>query len=153
PPSNAARHVRITGRRRPASAPATSGSLTESRRNSMRSASATPSRASRRAAIVGAVTVTHSCGFVVTDQPVQNHVVSGFSRTVKDKKKASSVGGGRGWKISRWWQVRPRRVPLLECSNTTTLTETRPFPRGDPPKRERALDQPQVHGQYQSRSD
>ena len=41
PPSQAGRHVTMTGRRRPASAPATSGSLTESSRSSTRSASAT----------------------------------------------------------------------------------------------------------------
>ena len=63
PPSHSGRHVTMTGRRRPASAPATSGSLTESRRSSTRSASATSSRRRRSSAIVGAVTVTHRRGF------------------------------------------------------------------------------------------
>ena len=62
PPSHAARQVTMTGRRRPSSAPATSGRSTRSRRSSTRSASDAASRARRSSSIVGPVTVTHSCG-------------------------------------------------------------------------------------------
>jgi hypothetical protein len=50
----------MTGRDRPASAPATSTSTTPSSLNSTRSADTTASRAERSSAIVVAVTVSHT---------------------------------------------------------------------------------------------
>jgi hypothetical protein len=61
----------ITGRLRPSSAPATLGSLTESSRSSMRSASSTASRRRRSSAMVAAETVTQSEGFVIIKKPLQ----------------------------------------------------------------------------------
>ena len=66
PPSHAGRQVTMTGTRRPASAPATSGSLTPSSLSSTRSASRTASRRWRSSAVDVAVTVTHRRGFGIS---------------------------------------------------------------------------------------
>jgi hypothetical protein len=54
----------MTARWRSWRAPATSGSLTESRRSSTRSASLIASRLFLSSAVVGAVTVTHRLGII-----------------------------------------------------------------------------------------
>ncbi len=64
PPSHSGRHVTMQGPIRPANAPVTSGSLTESRRSSTRSAPAwdAASRRRRNSAVVGAATVMTNSG-------------------------------------------------------------------------------------------
>ena len=85
PPSHAGRQVTMTGTRRPASAPATSGSLTPSSLSSTRSASRTASRRWRSSAVDVAVTVTHRRGFGISSGgPKGPH----YAATAK--KKASS---------------------------------------------------------------
>src|SRR6185295_4007110 len=88
PPSQTGRQVTMTGRRRPARAPATLGSLTESSRSSTRSASATASRCWRNSAVVAAVTTTHSRGLDIKNQ----------------KKSLVSLGGLKrlGNSFARW---------------------------------------------------
>ncbi len=92
PPSHAGRQVMITGRRLPARAPATLGSLTESSRSSIRSASTTASRFWRSSAVVAAVTVTHRSGFdTVLNQPSAVSAIcnkkSPFNRSAEEARK------------------------------------------------------------------
>ena len=92
PPSQVGRHVTMTGRRRPASAPATSGSLTESSRSSIRSASATASRCWRSSAVVAAVTVTQSSGLTSSESHIKKSL---FNRGAEEARKTRSRGGGQ----------------------------------------------------------
>ena len=94
PPSQVGRHVTMTARWRPWRAPATSGSLTESRRSSTRSASLIASRLFLSSAVVGAVTVTHRLGIIFA-----NNKKSLFNRWAEE-----------AWSTyASLWQIRPRR--------------------------------------------
>ena len=63
------------------------------------------------AAIVGAVTVVHSRAFMST-------------LWVRSKKKPLQPLWLKGPEISIAWQVRPWRMPLRMCPDTTTQQET-----------------------------
>ena len=109
PPSHAGRQVTMTGRRRPASAPATSGSLTVSSRSSTRSASATASRCRRSSAVVGG-------GHGDAEE---------WCRSQITKKKPLQPVAEEAWKSrSRGGRSGQGGCLFSRCSNTTT-TPTR----------------------------
>ncbi len=114
PPSQVGRQVTMTGRRRPARAPATFGSLTVSRRSSTMSATVTSSRLRRSSAVVGAVTVTQISVRSTNKKSL-------FNRQAEEAQITS---------VARW-QVRPRRKPLQESPNTASRTPTQ-RPHGSP---------------------
>src|SRR6187200_1682927 len=68
PPSHVGRHVTTAGTRRPCSAPATSRSLTPSRRSSTMSPCVASSRATTSSAMVRPVTVSQSNAVVITNK-------------------------------------------------------------------------------------
>ena len=79
----------MTGSRRPASAPATSGRSTASNRNSTKSAFVTRSRSRRSSAIVGATMVTESADLVA---------IKRFRTTKKPLQPAGQeIQGPLGW--------------------------------------------------------
>ena len=91
---------------------------------------------------MGAVTVTQSSGF-----GMQQNKKSLFNRSAEE---AWSLGVAL-------WQIRPRRLPLQKCCNTTTTPSPTPRPSGpenglNVGSAPSASEQSQETGQYQTRT-
>src|SRR5687768_3408029 len=111
PPSHSGRHVTITGDFRPARAAVTSGSATESRRSSTRSAPAADaaSRRRRSSAVVGAEATMTRSGLDIKK--------SLFNRSAEEALLAPDFVG-----------LRPRQSPLQSGRNTTIQNQTSESP-------------------------